>query len=63
MGPEKRLPGETNADYERRNDPNAEFIGTQSLHGGGDPFIVSRALRALVFWRQRRRVRRRRSPS
>ena len=36
--PEKRLPGQSNADYERtRRDPNAEFLGTQSLVGGGDP--------------------------
>jgi len=55
MAPEKRLPGQTNADYERRDDPNAEFIGTHSLDGGGDLSFVHRALRALSSWRNRRR--------
>ena len=42
-GPEKRLPGQSNADYERaRRDPNAAFLGTQSLVGGGDPTWVMR---------------------
>jgi hypothetical protein len=34
-GPEKRLPGQANADYERRHDPNSDFIGVQSAYGGG----------------------------
>jgi hypothetical protein len=27
---EKRLPGQANADYDDRDDPNPQFIGTQS---------------------------------
>lgn len=55
MATEKRLPGQTNAEYERRRDPNAEFLGTQSLESAGDPSFVYRALRALLSWRDRRR--------
>jgi hypothetical protein len=55
-GQEKRLPGQSNADYERaRSDPNAEFLGTHSLVGGGDPTWVMRAARAFLDWRKRRR--------
>ena len=55
MTQKKRLPGQSNADFEQRNDPNADFIGTQSLQGGGDLTFVYRALRAFMFWRDRRR--------
>lgn len=56
MSAAKRLPGESNADYERRHkDPNSDFIGTQSLFGGGDPSFVLRALRAVSAWLDRRR--------
>ena len=42
-GPEKRLPGQSNADYEKpRHDPNADFLGTQSVSGGADPTWVMR---------------------
>ena len=42
-GPGKRLPSQSNADYEReRHDPNADFLGTQSVSGGGDPTWVMR---------------------
>ena len=52
---EKRLPGQTNADYDGRTDPNAEFLGTQSLVGGGDESFVYRGIRALLSWLDRRR--------
>ena len=55
--PAKHLPGQRNSEYEGAKDPNAEFLGTQSLHGGGDPSFVYRALRALFSWRDRRRGR------
>jgi hypothetical protein len=63
-GPEKRLPGQGNAEYEhgayeRRGDPNAGFLGTQSLVGGEDPSWVMRLSGALLSWRDRRRARRR----
>lgn len=58
MAPEKRLPGQSNSDYGRGTDPNAEFIGTQSLSGGGDLSFVFRATRAFMSWRDRRRGRR-----
>lgn len=55
--PEKRIPGQTNAEYERRQDPNANFIGTQSLQGGGDPSFAIRASQAFLGWLDRRRGR------
>jgi hypothetical protein len=55
---EKRLPGQTNADYENHDDPNAQFIGTQSLQGGGDPSFMYRGLRAVLSWLDRRKGRR-----
>ena len=55
-GPERRLPGQSNADYERaRSDPNAEFLGTQALVGGGDPTWVMRVANALLNWRRDRK--------
>jgi hypothetical protein len=55
-GPEKRLPGQSNADYERaRRDPNADFLGTQSLVGGGDPTWVMRVAASCLNWLRRRR--------
>jgi hypothetical protein len=56
MATEKRLPGQSNAEYERRRDPNAQFLGTQSLQGGGDPSFVQRGLRAFLAWRDRRKA-------
>lgn len=54
--PEKRIPGQSNADYGRaRNDPNAEFQGTHSLVGGGDPSWILRLVRGLFAWRDRRK--------
>ena len=53
----KRLPGQNNADYEDRKDPNSDFVGTQSLYGGGDPSLVYRGLRAFLSWLDRRRGR------
>ena len=55
---EKRLPGQTNADYGRGKDPNAEFLGTQSLDGGGDDSFVYRGILAFISWRDRSRRRR-----
>lgn len=57
MTPRRRLPGQSNAEFRRRKDPNTKFIGTQSLQGGGDPTFVYRALRAFLSWRDRRRGR------
>jgi hypothetical protein len=54
MPRDRRLPGQSNAEYERGNDPNAAFHGTHSLYGGGDLSFVSRALRAFLSWRDRR---------
>ncbi|MCA1783854.1 MAG: hypothetical protein ABR616_17005 [Dermatophilaceae bacterium] len=54
-GPEKRIPGQSNAQYERaRTDPNAQFLGTQSLDGGGDLTWVMRAAKAFSDWLRRR---------
>ncbi|WP_433042955.1 hypothetical protein [Dactylosporangium sp. CS-033363] len=58
----KRIPGQSNADYEnRRLDPNAQFIGEQSLHGGGGFDWVGRlwvaAADGIAALRQRRRTR------
>ncbi|WP_426512729.1 hypothetical protein ACPPVO_20085 [Dactylosporangium sp. McL0621] len=45
----KRLPGQSNADYERSGaDPNAQFLGVQSLQGGGDPSWVGRLYNAIA---------------
>jgi hypothetical protein len=57
--PEKRIPGQDNAAYERR-DPNADFLGTESLEGGADPSFVRRGLRAFLAWLDRRKQRVRR---
>ncbi|WP_067824964.1 hypothetical protein [Actinomadura kijaniata] len=54
---EKRLPGQSNAEYERRHNPNADFIGTQSLQGGGDPSFMIRGFRALLDRLGRRKAR------
>lgn len=55
-GPEKRLPGQDNTSYERsRRDPNADFQGTHSLYGGGDPTWAKRLVDVVWDWRKRRR--------
>ncbi len=56
-GPEKRLPGQSNADHGKKKDPNAEFLGQNSLYGGGDPSLGLRLFRALFNRRDRRRGR------
>ncbi len=56
MSSHKRLPGQSNADYGRRQDPNSAFIGTQSLRGGGDLSFAYRIARAIIAWRDRRRA-------
>ncbi|MFI0446867.1 hypothetical protein [Actinomadura sp. 6N118] len=53
--PEKRIPGQSNSEYERRDNPNADFIGTQSVHGGGDHSFMVRISQAFFTWRDRRR--------
>ena len=55
--PAKRRPGQSNAEYEGGNDPNAQFLGTQSLSGGGDPTFVYRGLRTFWAWLDRVRGR------
>ncbi|MEW2353209.1 hypothetical protein [Spirillospora sp. NPDC029432] len=52
--PEKRLPGQSNAEYEGRQNPNAKFLGTQSLSGGGDPSFIVRISQAVFAWITRR---------
>ena len=44
----KRLPGQSNAEYARRPDPNAGFLGTQSLSGGDWFSGIARLIRALI---------------
>lgn len=54
-GPEKRIPGQSNADYERApSDPNARFLGTHSLQGGGDLTGLTKVGKALFDWWKRR---------
>ena len=54
--PEKRRPGQRNADVDGpRDDPNADFAGTASLYGGGDPTWAMRLVRAVGDWWDRRR--------
>lgn len=53
-GPEKRLPGQSNAEYGVRRDPNGEFMVTQPLQRGGDLSWVMRAAGAMVRWVGRR---------
>lgn len=56
-GPDKRIPGQRNADYDGpHSDPNADFIGTSSLYGGGDPTWAMRLVRAISGWWRRRRT-------
>jgi hypothetical protein len=49
-GPEKRLPGQSNAEYGGRPDPNAEYLVTQSLHSSWELSWVMRAVRAVFRW-------------
>jgi hypothetical protein len=53
-GPEKRLPGQSNADYGGRPDPNVAYLGTESVAGGTDPTWILRLMRAFFAWRDRR---------
>ena len=56
--PEKRRPGQSNAEYEgRRPDPNADFLGAQSVDGGWDPTNIGRLVRAAMEWVRARRSR------
>jgi hypothetical protein len=49
----ERIPGRTGAD------PNARFLGTHSLSGGGDPSWVGRLYDAIADRLDRRRRQRR----
>ena len=51
---EKRQPGQSNAEYDGRRDPNADFLGVQSLHGGGG---LGGWIAGLWKWLDRRRRR------
>ena len=52
----RRVPGQSNEDYENRHDPNADFHGVHSLVGGGDLSWVDRIIRAaLRRWDRRRK--------
>jgi hypothetical protein len=44
----KRIPGQTNAEYNGGPDPNVQFLGTHSLSGGGDPSWVGRLYNAIA---------------
>ncbi|GAB2765260.1 hypothetical protein GCM10027020_17030 [Nocardioides salsibiostraticola] len=58
--PPKRLPGQSNAEHGGPLDPNAEFLGTQSLHGGsfgGDPAAQKQIIHGIFSWFDRRRKR------
>ena len=57
-GPEKRLPGQSNAEYGQGRDANADFLGTQSLHNGGDLSWVMKVADAARRWLERRKNRR-----
>ncbi|MEN8707762.1 MAG: hypothetical protein ABF306_16630 [Nocardioides marinisabuli] len=61
MRPEQRRPGQSNADFEGRDRASrgvtGSFLGTSSLHGGGDPSWALRLWRALFAWRDERRAR------
>lgn len=55
-GPEKRIPGQSNAEYGHApSDPNAGFLGTHSLKGGGDLTGLTNVGKALVDWWKRRK--------
>lgn len=48
-GSDKRIPGQSNADYERqKSDPNAESIGTNSLFGGMDLTGIFNGFKSLL---------------
>ena len=57
-GPEKRLPGQSNAEYGGRPDPNAEFVVAQFLHSSWDLSWIMRASKAVFRWFGRRHRRR-----
>ncbi|MFI5914139.1 hypothetical protein [Dactylosporangium sp. NPDC051541] len=44
----KRVPGQTDAEYNGGPDPNAKFLGAHSLSGGGDPSWVGRLFSAIA---------------
>lgn len=56
-GPAKRRPGDGNDFDARRNDPNADFLGTQFGEGGDAGWDISiyRWIRFLVVRRRDRR--------
>ena len=46
-GPEKRIPGQSNADYERRSDPVGAHLAQHDVHRGHDLTWVLRAYQGL----------------
>jgi hypothetical protein len=58
--PPKRIPGQSNAEYHGGPDPNAPFLGVQSLSSGDDMSWVGRLYNAVADRIDRRRRRRRR---
>lgn len=53
-GPEKRRPGQRNAEYDGPHpDPTAQFQGTHSLYGGGDPTWAMRLVQVVRSWFRR----------
>jgi hypothetical protein len=52
--PRKRLPGQSNAEYAGRRDPNADFLGVQSVSSSGAwVFSIARLVRALILRKRR----------
>lgn len=51
----KRIPGQSNADWERpASDPNADSQGTHSLYGGGDRTGIFHMVKSFLDWVTRR---------
>lgn len=57
--PEKRLPGQSNADYAGNRGQDGPFVHTRAVQGGGDLSFGTQLMHAFLAWRQRRRLRRR----
>lgn len=47
-GPEKRIPGQSNADYERRSDPVGAHLAQNDVHRGLDLSWILVASRGIV---------------
>lgn len=55
-GPVRRKPGDRN-DFATRSDPDVQFLGEQSMDGGGSPLLSVGRLLGAVFTRRTRRKR------